>query len=331
LAQVIWGHGISEADQQAMVEGGNLRYIWLGAVHMITGYDHLLFLFGVIFYLNGFKDILRFVTLFTLGHSLTLIFATYAQITANYYLVDAVIALSVCYKAFDNLNGFPKYLKFNSPNPLAMILIFGLIHGFGLSTRLQQLPLPDEGLIFRILSFNVGVELGQVAALSILVVLLTGWRLMPSFRKIGGYVNILLLLAGIGLFAYQIRSYFHERSHHHEESHETHSHEEDGHHPEGGDHDHSSEHHHHDDVDEHEHHEHHPEHEHAETQLDSNPLHPIIQNPSHGEAIQKWTNTPNPPEAKSEESSPGGPSHDHGQDNHDHDDPGHHHEDAHAH
>jgi hydrogenase/urease accessory protein HupE len=222
-------HGISEADQQAMLEGGNLRYLWLGAVHMVTGYDHLLFLFGVIFYLTGFKDILKFVTAFTLGHSITLILATFLGISANYYLVDAVIALSVCYKAFDNLDGFRKYLKVNAPPLLPMILLFGLIHGFGLSTRLQQLPLPEEGLLARILSFNVGVELGQVAALTVIVALLAGWRRTASFKKMGGVANFILLLAGVGLFAYQVTMYLSGggRPHddHHEESQEAeHSH-----------------------------------------------------------------------------------------------------------
>jgi hydrogenase/urease accessory protein HupE len=236
LAVIANAHGISEADKQAIADGGNLRYLWLGAIHMVTGYDHLLFLFGVIFYLTGVKDILKFVTAFTVGHSITLILATFMKITADYFLVDAVIALSVCYKAFDNLDGFRKYLKINPPHLLAMIAIFGLIHGFGLSTRLQQLPLPEEGLLTRILCFNVGVELGQVAALSVLVLLLAGWRRTESFRKLGGIANILLLAAGIGLFIYQLNGFFrgeghhHEEDHHHEESHELegvgHSHDE---------------------------------------------------------------------------------------------------------
>lgn len=214
-----WAHGITESQQQAMVVGGNLSYLWLGAVHMVTGYDHLLFLFGVIFYLSGMKDIFKFVTAFTIGHSITLILATFMKITANYYLVDAVIALSVCYKAFDNLDGFRKYFKVNPPHLLAMILVFGLIHGFGLSTRLQQLPLPGEGLLTRILSFNVGVELGQVAALSVLVLLLAGWRRTSSFKKLGGIANIILLLAGIGLFIYQVNGFLRGGEHHEEDSH----------------------------------------------------------------------------------------------------------------
>lgn len=222
-AALSWGHGISESQHQAMLEGGNLRYMWLGAVHMLTGYDHLLFLFGVIFYLTGFRDILKFITVFTLGHSITLIFATYAGITANYYLVDAVIALSVCYKAFDNLEGFPKYLKIASPNRVLVVFAFGLVHGFGLSTRLQQLPLGDDGLLARILSFNVGVEAGQIAALAALVLLLAGIRTTTAFARLGKAANILLLAAGLGLFAYQMQGYLSGGGNvdvHHEEQHQ---------------------------------------------------------------------------------------------------------------
>lgn len=215
IAVLANAHGISETDKQAIVDGDNLRYLWLGAIHMLTGYDHLLFLFGVIFYLTGVKDILKFVTAFTIGHSITLILATSLKITANYFLVDAVIALSVCYKAFDNLDGFKKYLKVNPPNLLAMILVFGLIHGFGLSTRLQQLPLPEHGLLTRIISFNAGVELGQVAALLVLLLLLAGLRKMESYQKLGRITNILLLAAGVGLFIYQINGYFHSHGHDH--------------------------------------------------------------------------------------------------------------------
>ena len=132
-------HGISDADKQRMLEGSYLQYVGLGATHMLTGYNHLLFLFGVVFFLTTFKDIARFVTAFTLGHCVTLIAATFLLITWNYFLVDALIALSVIYKGFDNNGGFQKHLGIKSPNLLAVVFGFGLLHGFGLSTRLQQL------------------------------------------------------------------------------------------------------------------------------------------------------------------------------------------------
>jgi ketosteroid isomerase-like protein len=202
-------HGITEGDQQAILAGGNLQYLMLGATHMLTGYDHLLFIFGAVFFLTGFRDILKYITAFTLGHSITLVLATLLGISANYYLVDAVIALSVCYKGFENLNGFRRYLGRTSPNLLGVIFAFGLIHGFGLSTRLQQLPLGDEGLIARILSFNVGIELGQVAALMAMVALLAGWRKTQSFGRFATFANRGLVAAGVLLFVMQMHGFGH--------------------------------------------------------------------------------------------------------------------------
>lgn len=176
---------------------------------MVTGYDHLLFLFGVVFFLTRFSDIVRFITAFSIGHSITLVFATLYSIQANYYLVDAVIALTVCYKAFDNLGGFKTYLKMKSPNLMWMVFAFGLIHGFGLSTRLQQLPLAEDGLVFRILAFNVGVELGQIAALAIMLFLLSGWRRMASFKRFSQATNGLLMVLGLLLLLMQLHGYLH--------------------------------------------------------------------------------------------------------------------------
>ena len=156
LSPVAHAHGISEEARRRMLEGGDLQYLILGAEHMITGYDHLLFLFGVMFFLTSFSSILRFVTAFTIGHTITLISATYLGITANYFLIDAIIALTVIYKGFENLDGFPKVFGTKSPNLLFMVVLFGLIHGFGLSTRLQQLPIrEDSGLLMHILSSAV--------------------------------------------------------------------------------------------------------------------------------------------------------------------------------
>lgn len=204
-------HGISDADKEGILAGGNLEYIKLGASHMLTGYDHLLFLFGVIFFLTKFKDIVKFITAFTLGHCITLVFATLLQIKANFYLIDAVIALTVCYKAFDNLNGFKKYFGTTSPNLLGAVFLFGLIHGFGLSTRLQELPLGHEGLVLRILSFNVGVEIGQILALSAMWIVLSQWRKSPSFMQFSKVSNVLLMAAGVFLLLMQLHGYQHTR------------------------------------------------------------------------------------------------------------------------
>ena len=206
---IVLAHGMSAEDQARALSAGYLEYIELGAVHMITGYDHLLFLFGVVFFLTRFGDIVRFITAFTIGHSITLVFATLYGIRANYYLVDAVIALTVCYKAFDNLGGFKQYLQMKSPNLMWMVFAFGLIHGFGLSTRLQQLPLSEDGLVLRILAFNVGVEVGQVAALAIMLFLLSGWRRTESFKHFSRATNWLLMMLGVLLLLMQLHGYQH--------------------------------------------------------------------------------------------------------------------------
>ena len=224
-------HGVSEADRHAMVDGGALEYIWLGARHMVTGYDHLLFLFGVIFFLTGFRDIVRFITAFTLGHCITLLGATLAGITANPYLIDAVIAISVMYKGFENLDGFKTLFNRDAPNLLVMVFLFGLIHGFGLSTRLQEIALGDEGLILRILSFNVGVELGQIAALSVMLVGFNLWRKFSSFERFSTLTNGLLLFAGGALLLFQLIGYATDYDHHASEPSTTHEH---GEHEHGG-------------------------------------------------------------------------------------------------
>ena len=205
-----WAHGMSEADKLAIVEGGNLRYLWLGATHMLTGYDHLLFVFGIIFFLTSFRDIVKYITAFTLGHSVTLILATFNQIQLNYFLIDALIGLSVAYVAFANLDGFRKYLHIQPPNMLVMIVLFGLVHGFGLSTRLQELPLSSDGLLLNIISFNAGIELGQIAALTVMLALQAGWRKARSFTAFSLSANLILIFAGAFFFLFQMHGYSHQ-------------------------------------------------------------------------------------------------------------------------
>jgi len=209
FAGLAFAHGMSEAEKQLIIEGGNLRYIWIGATHMLSGYDHLAFVFGIVFFLTKFKDIVKYITAFTIGHSITLIFATFNAIQINYFLIDAIIAFSVCYIAFHNLDGFKKYLNVKAPNMLAMIFSLGLIHGLGLSTRLQQLPLNQDQLLMNIISFNVGIELGQISALALMLLLIAAFRkshFFPTFSKISNY---LLILAGAFLFLMQMHGYEH--------------------------------------------------------------------------------------------------------------------------
>ena len=210
---VLLAHGVSPSDQAILSEGGLLAYIRVGATHMLTGYDHILFLVGVIFYLSDFKDIVRFVTVFTLGHSITLIGATYLGILANEHLIDAVIALSVLYKGLENLGLFKKFLGIEMPNLLAMVFLFGLIHGFGLSTRLQSFDMGEGQFLAKIVCFNIGVELGQVIALIPIVFLISKWKPFKSYDSFYRYANWFLILAGVALFVFQMYGYFFGHEH----------------------------------------------------------------------------------------------------------------------
>ena len=271
LLSFSFSHGISDSDKTEMVHGSLIDFILLGAKHMITGYDHILFLIGVIFFLTKFMDIVKFVTAFTLGHSVTLIFATLFQITANYYLIDAVIALSVIYKGFENLGGFKKLFSIEPPNLVFMVFIFGLIHGFGLSTRLQQIALDEHNILYSILSFNLGVELGQIGALAIVfpIIFVTRGKFINVISKIANWG---LIVAGAYLVVFQLSQYFAEEySHHHEkpvleeviieeedyhehEKDSIHSHDENHHHEEKHSHDHNENKHDHDEEETHHHH-----------------------------------------------------------------------------
>jgi len=210
LSQVAYAHGMSEADKQAIVDGGNLLYMWIGATHMLSGYDHLAFVFGIIFFLSKFRDIVKYVSAFTIGHSITLIYATFNGVQLNYFLIDAVIALSVCYIAFANIDGFRKYLNINPPNMMLMIVGLGLIHGFGLSTRLQELPLNPDSLLLNIISFNVGIELGQITALALMLLLIAAWRKRHSFNAFSLIANYSLIMAGGLLFLMQMHDFSHD-------------------------------------------------------------------------------------------------------------------------
>jgi HupE / UreJ protein len=204
-----FGHGMSEAEKQSIIDGGNLRYVWIGATHMLSGYDHLLFVFGIVFFLSTFKEIVKYITAFTVGHSITLIWATFSGIQVNYFLIDAIIGLSVSYIAFSNLNGFKLLLDVKPPSLLVMITALGLIHGLGLSTRLQQLPLNQQDLLMNIISFNVGIELGQILALTVMLMFLAAWRKKPSFRPFSLIANYTLIAAGAYLFLMQMHGYSH--------------------------------------------------------------------------------------------------------------------------
>jgi hypothetical protein len=203
-------HGVSGKDA-VFLQGLDGRAIgpllYLGAKHMVTGYDHLLFLVGVIFFLYKLKDVVQYVSLFTLGHSVTLLAGVLGGIHANPFLIDAVIGFSVVYKAFENMDGFRRFLGFQ-PNTRLAVLVFGLFHGFGLATKLQEFALSQNGLVANIVSFNVGVEIGQGLALTGILIALTYWRMRPGFLEHAFATNALVMSCGFLLVGYQLSGYF---------------------------------------------------------------------------------------------------------------------------
>ena len=202
-------HGVSRKDATFVesITGAAIGpFLYLGAKHMVTGYDHLLFLVGVIFFLYRLKDVVLYVSLFTIGHSLTLLGGVLGGIYANAHIIDAIIGLSVVYKGFENLGGF-KYFLGRQPDTRAAVLIFGLFHGFGLATKLQELALTQEGLVTNIVSFNVGVEIGQMLALTFILIGLTWWRTRPGFMRHSFLTNTLLMTGGFLLVGYQLSGY----------------------------------------------------------------------------------------------------------------------------
>ena len=214
LAALAWAgaagaHNIGGTDAAfvAATRGPDpIPFLYLGAKHMVTGYDHLLFLVGVIFFLFRLRQIALYVSLFSLGHSITLLAGVFFNIRADPHLVDAVIGLSVAYKAFENLGGF-RTLFGAQPDTRAAVFGFGLIHGFGLATKLQALNLNPDGLLANLVSFNVGVEIGQVLALSVILAAMTLWRRTRAFEPMAQGANILLLLAGFVLAGQQIAGF----------------------------------------------------------------------------------------------------------------------------
>ena len=203
-------HNVSKRDASFVQSNSGSAiaiFMYLGAKHMVTGYDHLAFLVGVIFFLYRLKDIVQYVSLFTLGHSITLLGGVLGGIHANPYVIDAIIGLSVVYKAFENMDGFKRFLGFQ-PNTKLAVLIFGLFHGFGLATKLQELDLARNGLVTNILSFNIGVEIGQVLALTAILIALSVWRTRSGFLRHAFATNTALMALGFILVGYQVAGYF---------------------------------------------------------------------------------------------------------------------------
>lgn len=210
IAGNVWGHGV-DGDTQTFLTGNKgaafVPFLYIGAKHMLTGYDHLLFLVGVIFFLYKPKEVLLYVSFFTVGHSTTLLLGVLTNMAINSYAIDAIIALSIVYKGFDNLGGFQRFFG-RQPNTKAAVLIFGLFHGFGLASKLQEFNFGKEGLFTNLIGFNIGVEIGQFIALAFVLILFSIWRRQRGFLKFSTITNTALIAAGFLLFGYQLAGYF---------------------------------------------------------------------------------------------------------------------------
>lgn len=210
LSTAAFAHGVAEGDQGYVQEVSGVKFVpfmYLGAKHMVTGYDHLLFLFGVIFFLYRLKHIATYVTLFAIGHSTTMLFGVLTGVSANAYIIDAIIGLSVVYKALDNLGAFRRWFGFQ-PDTKAATLVFGLFHGFGLATKVLEFELSKDGLLTNLIAFNLGVEIGQLLALSTILIVMSAWRRTQSFGRHAFAANVALMAAGFMLVGLQLTGYF---------------------------------------------------------------------------------------------------------------------------
>ncbi|MBU0740590.1 MAG: HupE/UreJ family protein [Alphaproteobacteria bacterium] len=210
FAHAAAAHAVAEGDKGYIQEISGVHiipFIYLGAKHMVTGYDHLLFLFGVIFFLYRLKHIALYVSLFAIGHSTTMLLGVYYGWNVSAYLIDAIIGLSVVYKALDNLGAFQRWLGFQ-PNTKVATLVFGLFHGLGLATKILEYDIAEDGLIPNLLAFNVGVEIGQLIALAIILIAMSYWRKTSGFLRHAYTANVLMMTAGWLLFGMQMTGYF---------------------------------------------------------------------------------------------------------------------------
>lgn len=210
LSAAAFAHAVAEGDKGYIQEitGINvLPFIYLGAKHMVTGYDHILFLFGVIFFLYRMKHIGIYVSLFALGHSMTMLLGVYFNIGINSYIIDAIIGLSVVYKALDNMGAFLRWFGFQ-PNTKVATLVFGFFHGFGLSTKIIEYEISPDGLVPNLLAFNVGVEIGQLLALAAILIAMGYWRCTDSFWRHAYTANTAIMTAGFVLIGYQLTGWF---------------------------------------------------------------------------------------------------------------------------
>lgn len=210
IAVDAFAHGVTEGDKGYIQESSGMMimpFIYLGAKHMVTGYDHLLFLFGVIFFLYRLKDVSIYVTLFAAGHSVTLLSGVLLGVSVNAYLIDAIIGFSIVYKALDNMGAYQRWFGFQPSTKIAT-LVFGLFHGFGLATKIQDYNISSDGLVPNLFAFNVGVELGQIMGLAIILILMSFWRRSEGFLRHAYSANVTLMIGGFIFVGYQLTGFF---------------------------------------------------------------------------------------------------------------------------
>jgi hypothetical protein len=210
LASPAFAHNVTEGDAGYIQEIWGVHiipFMYLGAKHMVTGYDHILFLLGVVFFLYKMKDVGIYVSLFAIGHSTTMLLGVWFGWGVNAYIIDAIIALSVVYKALDNLGAYQRWFGFQ-PNTKAATLIFGFFHGTGLATKILDYEIASEGLLANLLAFNLGVEIGQLLALAVILIVMGYWRKSPNFFRQAYTVNVVMMSMGFILMGYQITGYF---------------------------------------------------------------------------------------------------------------------------
>lgn len=206
----VFAHGVDDDTRVFLEQNVGVQFfpfMYIGAKHMFTGYDHILFLVGVIFFLYRSRDVLLYVSMFTVGHSITLFWGVLGDIHINPYLIDAIIGFSVVYKGFDNLDGFIRVFG-KQPSTKVAVLIFGLFHGFGLATKIQEFGLASQGLVTNLIAFNIGVELGQFMALIFIVIAINFWRNLSSFQRFSSITNTMLMSAGLMLMGLQMTGYY---------------------------------------------------------------------------------------------------------------------------
>jgi hypothetical protein len=204
-----WAHGVTAGDKGYIQEISGphpLSFIYLGAKHMMTGYDHLLFLLGVIFFLHRLRDVTTYVTLFAVGHIITLLAGVLMKISISPYIIDAIIGFSVVYKALDNMGAFKRWFGVQPDTKIATFT-FGLFHGFGLATKILDYELPKDGLLINLISFNIGVEIGQILALAVILIAMSFWRRTASFTRHAYTANAVMMMLGFLLMGYQITGY----------------------------------------------------------------------------------------------------------------------------